>query len=79
MRFTAALLALALPTATLASGATTSLGKGPEIRSLLSAQGFEVTEIDYEDGYFEAEAIRGGIEYDIYLTEDLEILLVKED
>ena len=50
------------------------------ITALLTEQGYQVAEIEMEkDGEFEVEATKDGLEYEIELDADLNILEVEED
>lgn len=49
------------------------------IRTLLEAQGYEVRQIEHEDGGYEAYALRDGARYEIYLDGNLEIVRTERD
>ncbi|UWQ77675.1 PepSY domain-containing protein [Leisingera sp. S132] len=73
-------LALTLPAAAaLASETAISADAETKIRSVLTSQGFEVTEVEAEDGMFEAEATKDGKEYEFYLNDQFEVVKVEED
>ncbi|OBY28217.1 PepSY domain-containing protein [Leisingera sp. JC1] len=73
-------LALSLPAATaFASEGPISSETETKIRELLAGQGFEVTEIEAEDGMFEAEATKDGKEYEFLLNDQFEVVKTEED
>ncbi len=73
-------LALTLPAAAaFASEGAISTEAETKIRDLLKGQGFEVTEIEAEDGIFEAEASKEGKEYEVYLNDQFEIVKIDDD
>ena len=73
-------LALTLPAAAaFASGAAPSPETETKIRNLLTGQGYEVTEIEAEDGMFEAEATKDGKAFEFYLNEQLEVVKIEDD
>ncbi|NVK15398.1 MAG: PepSY domain-containing protein [Rhodobacteraceae bacterium] len=73
-------LALTLPAAAVfASEGAISTEAETKIRDLLKGQGFEVTEIEAEDGMFEAEASKEGKEYEVYLNDQFEIVKIDDD
>ncbi|WP_299371764.1 PepSY domain-containing protein [uncultured Kiloniella sp.] len=59
----------------------TYVGKSKtEITDLLQTQGYEVREIEVEDEYLEAYALKDGIRYEIYVDPNTgNIVKVKED
>ncbi|MEW2913473.1 PepSY domain-containing protein [Leisingera sp. JC11] len=82
MRNSLKLLALALTipaAAAFASERTISTETETKIRDLLNGQGYEVTEIEAEDGMFEAEATKDGKEYEFHLNDQFEIVKSEED
>lgn len=73
-------LALSLPAAAaLASGAPVSPETEISIRDLLTGQGFQVKEIEAEDGLFEAEATKDGKNYEFYLNDQIEIVRIEDE
>lgn len=73
-------LALSLPAAAaLASGAPVSPETEISIRDLLTGQGFQVKEIEAEDGLFEAEATKDGKSYEFYLNEQIEVVRIEDE
>ncbi|KIC08217.1 hypothetical protein RA19_19750 [Leisingera sp. ANG-M1] len=73
-------LAIALPAAAAsASGGSVSPEAEIKLRDLLTGQGYEVTEIEAEDGMFEAEATKDGKAYEFYMNDQLEIVKIEED
>ncbi|WP_027259258.1 PepSY domain-containing protein [Leisingera aquimarina] len=73
-------LALTLPAAAaLASGTAVSSETEAKLQELLTGQGYEVTEIEAENGMFEAEATKDGKEYEFTLNDRLEIVKIDED
>ena len=49
------------------------------IRTLLEAQGYEVRQIETEDGMFEAYALKDGERYEIYINADMQIVRTERD
>ncbi|WP_416916110.1 MAG: PepSY domain-containing protein [Roseicyclus sp.] len=49
------------------------------IRTLLEAQGYEVRQIETEDGMFEAYALKDGERYEIYINADMQIVRTQRD
>lgn len=49
------------------------------IRTLLEAQGYEVRQIDREDGMFEAYALKDGARYEIYINAEMQIVRTERD
>jgi hypothetical protein len=79
-KLTALSLALLLPAAAvLASETPVDESIASQIRAVLTAEGYEVTEIEAEDGIFEAEALKDGMEYEIVLNDALEIVSAEQD
>ena len=73
-------LAIALPAAAaMASETAPSPDTEAKIRDLLTGQGYEVTEIEAEDGLFEAEATKNGKAYEFHLNDQIEVVKIKED
>ncbi|KIC37198.1 PepSY domain-containing protein [Leisingera sp. ANG-M7] len=80
LKLLALALALTLPAAAaFASEGTISTEAETKIRDLLAGQGFEVTEIEAEDGMYEAEATKDGKEYEVHLNDQFEVLKTEED
>lgn len=50
-----------------------------EIRSRLSAEGYDVRKIEAEDGQIEVYAVRDGKRYELYLDRDLNVRNRKTD
>ncbi|SFM60363.1 PepSY domain-containing protein [Shimia aestuarii] len=50
-----------------------------QIRTTLSAQGYDVRKIDDEDGLFEAYAMKDGKRHEIYLDADMNIVKIELD
>lgn len=50
-----------------------------QITEALTAEGYEVRQIETEDGYFEAYALKDGVRYEIYLDADLQIVRAVAD
>lgn len=79
----ALLLATALATAAsgafAASRADLTDARKAEITELLTAQGYEVRQIQIEDGMYEVYAIKDGGRYEVYLADDLTVLRTKMD
>lgn len=79
-KFTVPLLALALPvSAALASGTPADAETEAQIRALLAEQGYDVSEIELEDGQYEAEAMKDGAEFEILLDQNLAVVSVEEE
>ena len=74
-RTIALVLALAAGTAAVASDDNGSVDAATidAIKTQLSLEGYEVLEIEAEDGMFEAEAVKDGVEYEIYLDDQFNI------
>lgn len=73
-------LALSLPAAAaLASGAPVSPETEISIRDLLTGQGYQVKEIEAEDGLFEAEATKDGKSYEFYLNDQIEVVRIEDE
>ncbi|MEP1930166.1 MAG: PepSY domain-containing protein [Paracoccaceae bacterium] len=49
------------------------------IENKLTAEGYEVSEIEFEDGLYEAEAEKDGQEYEIVLNSEFEIVSTELD
>lgn len=75
---TAGLIALAGVTATLASEPV-----APEVRTAieqtLTTEGYTINEIEREDGLYEAETVKDGVAYEVYLDTSGKILKVERD
>lgn len=50
-----------------------------QITALLTEQGFEVRQIQIEDGMYEAYALKDGERYEIYLDDDFAVVDAKVD
>lgn len=76
-------LALLLPVAAFASGVSSGTEPTAEVTSriheILAAQGLAVEEIELEDGGFEVEARKDGLEFEVYMDADFNILEIEED
>ncbi|WP_284264179.1 PepSY domain-containing protein [Roseicyclus amphidinii] len=79
-RILPAALAIALPGMALASPDTpVSEETQTAIRTLLEAEGYEVRQIQTEDGMFEAYALKNGQRYELYIDADMQIVRTKRD
>lgn len=77
-----ALLALcvALPTGAFATDASApSADVQAQVRTILEAEGYEVRQIQTEDGMIEAYALKDGERFEIYLNASLEIQRIEQD
>ncbi|OED50003.1 PepSY domain-containing protein [Leisingera sp. S232] len=73
-------LALTLPAAAaVASSSAISPDAEAKIRSMLTGQGYDVTEVEAEDGMFEAEATKDGKDYEFHLNDQFEVVKIDED
>lgn len=73
-------LSLALPGVALASSnAEVPADTQAAIRTMLEAQGYEVRQIQTEDGLYEAYALKDGKRYEIYINAQMEIVNSKLD
>lgn len=73
-------LALALPAVALASSdEQIPQDTQAAIRTLLEAQGYEVRQIESEDGLYEAYALKDGERYEIYINADMQIVRTDRD
>lgn len=73
-------LALALPGMALASpDDRVSEETRTAIRTMLEAQGYEVRQIEREDGGYEAYALKDGNRYEIYLDAAMQIIRTDRD
>ncbi|MCT4683474.1 MAG: PepSY domain-containing protein [Roseicyclus sp.] len=73
-------LAIALPGMALASSdAPVAEETQTAIRTMLEAEGYEVRQIQTEDGMFEAYALKDGERYEIYIDADMQIVRTKRD
>lgn len=76
-------LALVLPAAAFASGVTSATQPSAEvvtqIHQALQAEGMEVQEIELENDGFEVEAVKDGLEFEIYMDAGLNILKIEEE
>ena len=77
--FSLAALAIALPVAAFASGLTPAAEDEAKIREMLTAQGFEVHEVEMEDGLYEVETTKEGLELEVYMDAQFNILEMEED
>ena len=75
-RIIALALVLAAGTAAVASGAheTADPAAVEAITAQLTAEGYELREIEVEDGQYEVYALKDGTRYEIYLDSDFSIL-----
>lgn len=55
------------------------LAKAEEIKTQLSAEGYEVRKVEMEDGLYEAYAMKDGERYEIYLDADLNVVKSERD
>ena len=73
-------LALALPGAAMASpDSPVPQETQAAIRALLEGQGYEVRQIETEDGMFEAYALKDGERYEIYINAEMQIVRTERD
>ncbi|MBF9047411.1 PepSY domain-containing protein [Rhodobacterales bacterium LSUCC0031] len=73
-------LSLALPGVAMASSdAEVPAETQAAIRTMLAEQGYEVRQIQTEDGLFEAYALKDGKRYEIYINAQMEIVDSKRD
>jgi hypothetical protein len=49
------------------------------IRTMLEAEGYEVRQIEREDGMFEAYALKDGERYEIYINAAMQIVRTERD
>lgn len=71
---------LALPLAGLASDrAGFSQDTADQVRAMLTEQGYEVRKIDFEDGLYEAYAIKDGKRMEVYVTAQMQVLNGDQD
>lgn len=73
-------LAIALPGVALA----TSDDMVPQesqaaIRTMLQSEGYEVRQIEREDGMYEAYALKNGERYEIYINAEMQIIRTERD
>lgn len=79
-RIVALALALALGGIAQASDdARIDPAKAEQIKTRLTAQGYDVRRIKSEDGQYEAYATKDGIKYEIYLDDRLEVVKTSRD
>lgn len=72
--------ALAVPAAGFASErAGFDQKTADQVRTMLTDQGYEVRKIDFEDGLYEAYAIKDGKRMEVYVTAKMEILNGDQD
>ena len=73
-------LALALPGVAMASpDSPVPQETQAAIRTLLEGQGYEVRQIQTEDGMFEAYALKDGERYEIYINAEMQIVRTERD
>ncbi|MEQ8365683.1 MAG: PepSY domain-containing protein [Roseicyclus sp.] len=73
-------LSIALPVGAFASDdAVLTPDVQAQVRTILEAEGYEVRQIEMEDGMIEAYVMKDGTRYEIYLNAALEIERVAED
>lgn len=76
-------VALILPAAAFASSVTPASEPSAEVVSqiheILSAQGYQVEEIELEDGGFEVETSKDGAAFEVYMDAELNILKTEEE
>jgi len=66
--------ALAAPVAGLATERGYNADVEAQVRAMLVQKGYDVRKIDFEDGYYEAYAIKDGQRMEITVTADLQIV-----
>ncbi|WP_232281956.1 PepSY domain-containing protein [Roseobacter sp. SK209-2-6] len=72
-------LAIALPAAAFASGLSPKAEDQAKIHEILSGQGFEVYEVELEDGLYEVEASKDGLQFEVYMDAQFNILEMEEE
>jgi hypothetical protein len=73
-------LAIALPGVALASpDEPVPQETQAAIRTMLEAEGYEVRQIEREDGMFEAYALKDGERYEIYINAAMQIVRTERD
>ena len=76
-------LALAIFAAGIASASDgdgkLDMAKAEQIKTQLTADGYEVRKVEMEDGMYEAYAMKDGERYEIYLDSDLNIVKSERD
>lgn len=76
-------LALAIAAGSLAHATESSVSldtvTSDKIKTMLTADGYEIRKIEVEDGMYEAYALKDGNRYEIYLNADLEIVKTEQD
>lgn len=73
-------LSLALPGAAMASpDDQVPQETQASIRTMLEAQGYEVRQIQTEDGMYEAYALKDGERYEIYINAEMQIVRTERD
>ncbi|QFT92785.1 hypothetical protein FIU86_08010 [Roseovarius sp. THAF9] len=55
------------------------MAKADQIKTQLTAEGYEVRKVEMEDGMYEAYAMKDGERYEIYLDSDLNIVKSERD
>ena len=55
------------------------MAKAEQIKTQLTAEGYEVRKVEMEDGMYEAYAMKDGERYEIYLDSDLNIVKSERD
>ena len=53
--------------------------KADQIKTQLTAEGYEVRKVEMEDGLYEAYAMKDGAHYEIYLDSELNIVKSERD
>lgn len=68
--------AIALPSASLAASDDVGYNQSvaDQVRTMLTEQGYEVRKIDFEDGLYEAYALKNGERMEVYVNAALEIV-----
>jgi hypothetical protein len=73
-------LAIALPGVALASpDEQVPQETQAAIRTMLEAEGYEVRQIQREDGMYEAYALKDGERYEIYINAEMQIVRTERD
>lgn len=76
---TTSLIALTLCASAAFASTDLSQDRQEEIRTTLTAQGYDVRKIDSEDGLIEVYALKDGARIELYLDADLNIVRTKID
>lgn len=61
------------------SSASLDTATTEQIKTMLSADGYEVRKVEVEDGMYEAYAMKDGNRYEIYLDRDLKVVKTEMD